>query len=306
MRVRQLQVFKTVFELGSATRAARTLGISQPAVSKLLAGLSRECGFELFVRRGNRLEATGEALSLFREVDRLFVSVDQIQRHAMAIRDMRVGAIAVAAFPAIATRTLPVFLNAFALKHPNTRLSLVARSGRMLVEHVAADQVDMGIGLMTFDHPGIRLESLGSVEAVCVMSPRHKLARKSVIRAEDLDGEPFISLGTEDQSRFKIDSAFEGKNIHRKIVMEAHQSEAACAFAAEGAGVAMVEPFSANGFRADELKVLPFRPALHFDLWIMTPVHRPRSQLANALIEGLRTFVGPYRSITAPKRGRRR
>ena len=56
---------------------------------------------------------------------------------------------------------------------------------------------------MTFDHPGINFESLGTIDAVCVMSPKHRLAKKKFIRAEDIDGEPFISLGSEDQSRFK-------------------------------------------------------------------------------------------------------
>ena len=78
--------------------------------------------------------------------------------------------------------------------------------------------------------------------------------------------------------------------------MEVHQSEAACAFAAQGAGIAMVEPFSASGFRPDELKVLSFRPAVHFELWLMTPVYRPQSQLVTALIEEIRSFVGLFRS----------
>ncbi len=305
MRVRQLQAFKTVLELGSATRAARALGVSQPAVSKLLAGLSHECGFELFIRNGNRLEPTGEALSLFQEVDRLFVNVDHIERHAAAIRDLRVGLIAIAAFPAIATRALPIFLNGFTQRYPNTRLSLAARSGRLLVEYVAADQVDVGIGLMTSDHPGINFESAGKVDAVCVMSPKHRLAKKRFISADDLDGELFISLGSEDQSRFRVDSAFEGKTIHRKIVMEVHQSEAACTFASQGAGIAIVEPFSASGFRPDELKVLPFRPAIHFELWIMTPVRRPRSQLVTALIDEFLSFASTFRAEPR-NRGRRR
>ena len=78
------------------------------------------------------------------------------------------------------------------------------------------------------------------------------------------------------------------------------------AFAAQGAGIAMVEPFSARGFRVDELKVLPFRPAVHFELWIMTPVHRPQSQLVTALIEEFRSFVGTFRSRPSKKNSRGR
>ena len=271
MQVRQLQAFKAVLELGSATRAAGALGISQPAISKSLANLSAECGFELFIRNRNGLEPTAEALSLFREVERLFTSVNHIERHAAAIRDMRSGLISIAAFPAVATRPLPVFLYRFTQKYPDIRVSLAAKSGRFLIEHVGADQVDFGIGLLMLEHPGVNFESLGTIPVVCVMNPNHRLAKKRIIRAEDLDNEAFISLGSEDQARYKIDGAFEGTKIRRQIIMEAHQSEAACSFAAQGAGIALVEPFSANGFRTDELHIVPFRPAINFELWLMTP-----------------------------------
>lgn len=304
MQVRQLQAFKAVLELGSATRAANALGISQPAISKSLAGLSAECGFDLFVRNRNGLEPTAEALSLFHEVERLFTGVTHIERQAAAIRDMRSGLISIAAFPAVTTRTLPTFLHRFTAKYPDIRLSLAAKSGRFLIEHVAADQVDFGIGLLRLEHPGVNFESLGPLPIVCVMNPNHRLAKKRFVRAEDLDNEAFISLGSEDQARFKIDAAFESTNIHRKIVMEAHQTEAACSFAAQGAGVALVEPFSASGFRPDELRILPFRPAISFELWLLTPVNRPRSRLVNLLVDEFRKFAGGFREITALKNGK--
>ena len=288
IQVRQLQAFRRVVELGSATRAAVELGISQPAVSKLLAGLAEACGFELFVRNGNRLDPTAEGLSLFREVERLFVNVEQIERHAAAIREKRTGEIAIGAFPALATRALPKLLHRFRAGHPDTRLSLIARSGRMLVELVASDRVEVGIGLMTLEHPGIAVESLGTLEAVCVMSPDDPLARHEVVEAAHLGGRPFVSLGAEDQSRYRIDAAFVGTKVHRDIVIEAHQSEAACAFAAQGAGIAIVEPFSASGFHPDELVVRRFRPTILFDLWAMTPVHRQRSQLSLDFVEFFR------------------
>jgi DNA-binding transcriptional LysR family regulator len=164
---------------------------------------------------------------------------------------------------------------------------------------------------MTLEHPGISVESLGAVEAVCVMSSSDPLAQHEVVEAAHLGGRPFISLGAEDQSRFRIDAAFEGTMVHRDIVIEAHQSEAACTFAAEGAGIAIVEPFSAGGFRPDELAVRRFRPAIHFDLWAMTPVHRHRSMLSLAFIDFFRSQLaafatparpGPPRADTTPPR----
>src|SRR5258708_6115790 len=71
--------------------------------------------------------------------------------------------------------------------HGDTRITIASRSGRMLVEWVAANQVDLGIGLLMLEHPGIAYQSAGSVDAVCVLDPKHPLARRKVIRARDLD-----------------------------------------------------------------------------------------------------------------------
>ena len=67
--------------------------------------------------------------------------------------------------------------------------------------------------------------------------------------------------------------------MRRRIAIEASQSEAACTFASQGVGVAIVEPFSASEFSSEALVVRPFRPRVVFDLWLMTPSHRPGSLL---------------------------
>jgi DNA-binding transcriptional LysR family regulator len=285
MNLRQLEAFRTVIESGTVTRAAESLHISQPAVSKLIGHLARDCGFELFRRNGNRLIPTAEAMTLYGEVERMFVSVEHISRHATGIRELRSGQLSIAAFPALATRPLPRMITRFLRDHSDTRISVAGRSGRMLVEWVAANQVDLGIGLLLLEHPGIEYQSAGSVDAVCVLNPKHPLARRKVINASDLNDLPFISLGAEDRSRFRIDQAFEGQEVRRRITIEAQQSEAACAFASEGAGIAIVEPFSASEFTPDRLAVRPFRPRVRFDVWLMTPVQRPRSLILESFIK---------------------
>ena len=60
LRLRQLEALHTVAEVGSITRAADELGISQPAVSRLLADLSDQLGFKIFQRRNNVLVPTQE------------------------------------------------------------------------------------------------------------------------------------------------------------------------------------------------------------------------------------------------------
>lgn len=292
MNPRQLEAFRAVMETGSVTRAAASLRISQPGVSKLLAQLARHCGFPLFRREGNRLIPTAEAMFLSAEVERAFIGTEQIARHVANIRELRSGRLSIVAFPALATRALPRFLTAFLADHPEVHFSLLARSSLPLIDRVAAQQADIGIGLMASDRPDVTCEFIGGFDGVCVLPPGHRLARKRVINAADLAGENFISLGMEDRSRFRVEQAFERLAARPRLGIEAHQSEAACAFVAAGAGVSIVEPFSASGFGHQDLVVKPFRPKVTFDVWLIFPAHRPRSQMCDAFAAAFRTWTG--------------
>ncbi len=64
MDFRQVEVFQAVVALGSVTQAARSLGVTQPAVSAALAKLERSVGFDLFRREGRSFLPTPEAMLL--------------------------------------------------------------------------------------------------------------------------------------------------------------------------------------------------------------------------------------------------
>src|SRR3546814_19196950 len=79
MDLRQLQVFHTVMETRSASRAARILGVSQPAVSTLLKRLEERLGIALFARERNRLEPTPEAVLLMAHVSHALESISKVR-----------------------------------------------------------------------------------------------------------------------------------------------------------------------------------------------------------------------------------
>jgi len=61
---------------GTMTRAAELLGMSQPGISTMIAGLERETGLNLFVRRGGRLQPTPEAKLFYVEAARTLEAVE--------------------------------------------------------------------------------------------------------------------------------------------------------------------------------------------------------------------------------------
>lgn len=266
---------------GSVTRAGERLGISQPAVSQLIAQFERHCGFRLFDRLGSKIVPTRDAEALYVEVQRMFVGVGQIARVATAIRDQSWGFVSVAAFPAITRRIMPDILWSFCEANPNTRFRLESMRSRSLIDAIAAQHVDLGLSILPGDRPEVESLHLHRLEGLCIVPKGHRLAGRPLIHARDLADESFISLGPQDQSRFMIDRVFDEIKVSRRTRIEAGQSETAISFVANNAGVAVVDPISVYNNKDSKIAVSRFEPTVQFDIWLI----RPKAARAFGLID---------------------
>ena len=86
---RQIDAFRTVVSTGTVTESAQMLGISQPAVSRLISDLESEVAFKLFTRSGRNLKPTLEARLLVEEVRRALSGLERIKEAARAIVKFR-------------------------------------------------------------------------------------------------------------------------------------------------------------------------------------------------------------------------
>lgn len=289
MNIRQIEAFKAIMELGSFTRAGEKLGLSQPAVSKLVLLLERKCGFGLFHRQKNGVIPTAEAQMLYAEVERVFLGVDSIQARAKAIQRLDHGEIRLVTFPSLATRVLPPILAEFLEARPGMRIEMSSRNSWLLLERLATQAVDVGFGMFASDRPGVRFEKLCSMRAVCILPPGHRLAERIVIHAADLAGERFVGMVEEDRAQLQVDKAFGESGVERNVVLKAQLTEACCSFVAAGVGASLVDPLSTEGFAATELVVRPFRPIVDYDIWVVLPSFREPALGTRALVEHVRS-----------------
>lgn len=284
MNIRQLEAFKAIMEVGSFTRAAEKLNLTQPAVSKLINLLERRCEFALFERHKNGVSPTAEAEMLYSEVTRVFLGVESVAARAKAIKNFDYGEINLVTFPSLGTHVLPKIIAGF-LSNKEMKVNLLSRNSWLLVDLLASQGVDLGFGMLVTERPGIKFSKLCTMEAVCVLPPGHRLADQKIIHAHDLENEAFISLIDEDRAQFEIDRAFMDQGVARNIVLKVQLTEACCSFVSAGVGVAIVDPLSTVGFREDELLVKTFHPKIMQTVWVITPIFRQESLGTKALIE---------------------
>lgn len=267
-------------ETGFVTAAAERMSLSQPAVSKLLAGFESAVGLALFTRAKKRLLPTPEAALVYREVGKMYSGLQDIAKVAQEIRGLRAGELTIACVSALGHEHVPRLVAEFLRDKPEVNVGLYITSAGNVSEWAIAQKIDLGISMGAVEHPAVRTELLCRLEAVCVLPIGHPLAKKRVIRPADLEGEAFISFAQDSRIRHAIDQLFEKGGVARRMTAQAFVSDSACALVANGFGVSIVEPFTALEYaRRGVLAVRPFRPAVVYNFHLLFPRFRERSLL---------------------------
>jgi DNA-binding transcriptional LysR family regulator len=277
MNLRQMEAFKTLMLAGSVTAAAELLKLSQPTISKLIAQIERQTKLRLFDRTRGRLVPTREAHSLLKNVEKALNALEEVGRSASQLARVHTGAIRIACIPSIGTGFMPRAIARFLKAHPKTKATLYVRSSNYVVERVSGKLADIGLVADGVDIIGAEVTAFQEWPgAVCVLPPKHPLSRKKVLVAKDFEGEAFITVGRDKPFRELIDKAFVDADVNRNMVVETSHFAAAYALAAEGAGICLVDPYTAiSCFQKDEVVLRSFHPEVKFIVKLLTPVHSP-------------------------------
>jgi DNA-binding transcriptional LysR family regulator len=288
---RQVEAFRTVIVTGGISNAARALNITQPAVSRLIQDLQYALGLTLFAKRGSRLVPTNEALSLYREVERQFVGLERIENAARNLREGRAGSLRVAALPAFNVGFLPRLVGLYLEQRPDLEIALYGSISSQVVDWVTSGFCELGFAQLPLDFPGIDVERLPPSEQVAIVPVGHRLASKAVLAPEDFADEPFVSLEQSTQLRYRVDALFSAHGVARITRIETPLSMIACGLVAAGAGVSVVDPFTAAEYRGKGIEIRLLRPSVAFDMAILWGAGRFRSGIALDFAERVRSAV---------------
>jgi DNA-binding transcriptional LysR family regulator len=294
--LRQIEAFRCLMVTGSMTQAARIMGVTQPAISRLLKDLQADLGLVLFEKRGTGVVPTAEATALYGEVERSFVGIDRIRASAEEIRTRRTGSLRIAALPALANGFLPRFAGQFLAERPQLDLGLFGVISPLVIDWVANRQCDIGFAELPSANPGLDAIPMPTLARVAVVPENHRLARKSAITARDFEGENFISLKHGAGSRYKIDRVFFDRNIARVMRVETHLSEIMCGLVSSGFGVAICDPFTAAEFVGRGVVARPFRPRIPFEFGVLYPPGPQPSRIAEEFVAEFRLHIERLRA----------
>ncbi len=286
---RQLEAFIQFMETGTVTAAADRMYVTQPAMSKMLAGLEIDLKLKLFQREKRRLIPTEEAKLLHNEVRRLFASLADVERFAQDLRTMRTGELRIISAATIGHTLVADAIADFHKENP--QVDVMMDSSSNVGADVLASNVDLGFSVTQYQHPALRIEPLLHASSVCIVPPGHHLAGRSRIGPRDLEGEEFISFPRDTRMRLITDGVFEQHRVIRKMHMEVFSSAEANAVVSRGVGVAIVEPLGVRqGFWRDVVPI-PFDPQIEFTFSAFHPRERAESPLSKSFMQILKQKI---------------
>jgi DNA-binding transcriptional LysR family regulator len=307
MNFRQLEAFRAVMLSGSASRAAEMLDISQPAVSRAIMELERSTSLRLFDRVLGRLVPTAEGRALYQDVANAFGEIDRLKGSAARIRDFGSGQLRVASLSSLGTALVPLALQRFHARLPETRLSYQVQSSSVVRDLVASGQFDLGLVADEADLRGVVHEPFASYAGAIALLPDHPLADREVIVARDLEGEPFIALANEDTARRKLESVLKAAKASVDIVMETPSSVTVAQLVKAGMGIGLLNPVVAFGGRTidPDLVVVPFAPDIHFRKLLLFPPDRQKSKLVREFVKELMAVRNDFTAVSRSPKLRR-
>ncbi|MGY1411123.1 LysR family transcriptional regulator [Luteimonas sp. A611] len=240
-RLKPLRAFCQTTRLGSVSRAAEALYVSQPAITLQLQALERELGQKLFERSGRRLVPTRAGEALYELARPLVDGIDALPAAFRdALKGMDAGALNIAANSSTILYLLPRIVGRFREHHPDVRLSLhntVSADGTDLLR---ADSVDLVVGSM-HDVPGdLVYEPLHRFEQRLVMPPGHPLAEKAELSLADI-GQYGLILPPMRQITWRlVDLVFQQNRVPYTVALEVGGWEVIKQYVAMGMGISIL------------------------------------------------------------------
>lgn len=301
--LRNLRAFAQVARLGSVSRAAEALGISQPGVTLQLQALAREHGVALLERSGRRLVPTpaGEALlALARPL------VDGIDGLAAALQSrLQAGSpdtLSIAAGSVALRRLLPDAVAAWT----GTPLQLDHAGGTAALDLLRDGRISLAVGSW-LDVPGdIDFVPLLHSPARLLVPAAHPLAAREQPSLDDLAGHGLVVPASRGTSRQLVDLAYGRARLPWVVAREAGDWNGVIALVALGQGIAVSTALATGEGAGNEDPRIRVRPLP--DVFPARPYGvafrrgRTPGAAAQAFIDALRDSAGSIASrwVAAP------
>lgn len=230
MNIEQFEVFRTIAEAKSFTKAAKILNFTQPAISAQIKLLEKTFNVTLFERGSNGVRLT-EAGKKFSEYGtKVLALYEEMETEIARMSGQNIEHIKIGASYTAGNYILPCSIISFKEEYNDVQIRLDIGHNQEIIRNLRERTIDIGIIEGVFEpRDEFDICTVKSYNVVLVASPQNKWQDKLLITISDLLKEPFIAREEESFTRKYINSYLKSKFINIadfNIIMEMSNFEA--------------------------------------------------------------------------------
>ncbi|TYR79467.1 LysR family transcriptional regulator [Priestia megaterium] len=236
MTIARFEVFSKVVELGSFTKAAEDLHMTQSAVSHAIASLESEWGVNLLIRaKGKDLALTEVGTKILIQVREILNRMEHINQEIALQANLEIGTIRIGSFTSASACLLPKIISKFHRKYPKIELKLFEGSYEEIIEWLKMGVID--IGFIIEHNLDCEFDTVPLIEdTIAVAFPENrKFLGKDFIQIEDLKNEPLIM--PKGMYQLYIEEIFQKAKVQPNVRFEVQDCNTIANMVNEGLGV---------------------------------------------------------------------
>ena len=239
MELLALRRFAEVAELGSVSRAAGRLRLSQPTLSRQIQALEAELGVPLFDRIGRTVTLTDAGHELLRRARGLLQEADALQARFSELASGSTGVLRIGATPQTLDSLVADVLVRYRRRHPHVDVELVEDGAASLLAQVERGTVHLAIATLPEGTPlaGRVLFPLG---VLAVVPRHHRFAHRRTLEVSDLAAERLLLLRHGFLTRQLFDAACHIARVTPRIVLESGSPHSLLTLVERGHGIAVI------------------------------------------------------------------
>jgi LysR family transcriptional regulator, low CO2-responsive transcriptional regulator len=240
-RLKQIRAFVATVKLGTLSRAAESLYLSQPSISLQLQALERELGVELLQRSRRRINLTDAGEALYALARPLIEGWENIDRDFQTkIQGLQAGKLTIAAGSSTIQYLLPELVRRYRERFPAVQLQLANVTGKDGMALLRADSADFAVGSMLDVPNDIAWAPVHHYDPMLITPLDHPLARKENITLQDLSPYGLI-LPPQRLSTYRlVDLVFQQNQVPYQVAIEVGGWEVIKEYVAMGLGISIV------------------------------------------------------------------
>jgi DNA-binding transcriptional LysR family regulator len=238
MQIRDLEWLLALADHGHVTGTAAALGVSQPTLSRALARMEREMGARLFARSPDGVHLTPVGATVVDGAREVVARYEQLLTDVAGELDPDSGVARLAFLDSMATSLVPRLLRDFHAEAPRVRVLLSQEPAHEMEADLARGAVDLAV--TSAPAPGGGWHVLQEERMVVVVPPRHRLAGRSRLTLDELEGEELVTTPPGFGSRSLVDDLLREAAVTMPVSFESQDLTTIEGLVAAGLGVAIV------------------------------------------------------------------